>query len=390
MLKRKIIPKANYLLEKFPVISVTGPRQSGKTTLIRNYFPDYTYYNLEMPDFREWATSDPKEFLNTIGEKVILDEIQRVPDLFSYIQVFSDERNTTGQYILSGSQNFLLMQNISQSLAGRVAILKLLPFSLAEIKESTIKYEIEKLIFNGLYPRIYDKNIAPQDYYPNYLQTYIERDVQLLRNIVNQNNFIQFVRLCAGRAGQIINHASLANDAGISVSTVKEWLSILEASYIVYFLYPHPKNYNKRLIKMPKMYFYDTGLLCYLLKIKTYNDLQYHFAKGAIYENFVINDILKQIYNRCEVPAAYFWRDKNGHEIDLILELNNKIYPIEIKAAKTMSTDYFKNLTYYNKISGNPAEYSYVFYAGDNKFKMAEGNLIGIDFLHNFIEQIDK
>ncbi|MCF6358864.1 MAG: AAA family ATPase, partial [Draconibacterium sp.] len=269
MISRTLSDKLKYFAKLYPVISVTGSRQSGKTTLVKQVFANYKYFNLEDVDIRNFAITDPKGFLGNAGNGMILDEIQRVPELFSYIQNIVDESDKTGQFIITGSQNFLLMESITQTLAGRIAILKLLPFSNFELKKANlISDNFRTQIFKGAYPRLYDKNIPPKDFYPFYIQTYLERDVKQIRNISNQNTFIRFIKMCAGRVGQLLNIANLANDCGITQVTAKAWLSELEASYIIYFLQPHSKNFNKRLVKMPKMYFCETGLVCSLLGIK--------------------------------------------------------------------------------------------------------------------------
>ncbi len=376
MINRILTHKLLYFADLYPVVSVTGPRQSGKTTLVKQAFPNYQYVTLEDIDTRNIALNDPKGFLESHKNGLVIDEIQRIPELFSYIQGIVDKTNNSGQFIITGSQNFLLMENISQTLAGRIAILKLLPFSFEELNKNNLlpdKYEL--LIFNGFYPRLYDKQISPTDFYPFYIQTYIERDVKLLRNITNHNSFIRFIKMCAGRTGQLLNITELANSCGITQITTKSWLSILEASYIIYFFRPHYKNYNKRLTKMPKLYFYDTGLVCSLLGIKNKEQLKTHFLFGALFENFIINEFIKHAYNNAINPELYFWRDKHGKEIDLIIETSDKLIPIEIKAGKTFSIDYFKNLKYWNKISGNTSENAYVIYGGSESHKTKDGQI---------------
>jgi predicted AAA+ superfamily ATPase len=370
MIKRSITRKVLHLASLFPVVSVTGPRQSGKTTLVRSAFPDYKYVTLEDPDTRMIALNDPRKFLQNHKKGLIIDEAQRVPELFSYIQGVVDQSNKEGEFILTGSQNFLLLEKISQSLAGRVAVLKLLPFSLGELQLAGIETKnVDKLIFDGLYPRIYDKKISPLDFYPFYIQTYVERDVKLIKNIVNQSTFIRFMKMCAGRTGQLLNISELANSCGITQITVNSWLSILQASYIVYLLQPHHKNFNKRLVKMPKLYFYDTGLACSLLGIREESQLPMHFIYGGLFENFIINELIKNTFNKGGNPGYYFWRDKTGKEIDLIAEKNNVLIPIEIKAGKTFSLDFLKNLKYWNKLSGSNLENTHVIYGGDNSFE---------------------
>ena len=341
---RRIVVHLKEMLEKFPVVSLTGPRQSGKTTILRSAFSEYKYFNLERIDIREMISADFLGFLKEAGTKVIFDEAQNLPELFSYIQVVSDERRLNGQYILSGSQSFLLNNHISQSLAGRVSVNVLLPFDIREL--SVIgDFDPAQLIINGFYPRIYDQKIKPSDFYPSYLQTYIERDIRTLRSVENLQTFSRFLGLCAGRTGQIVNLSSLANDAGVSVNTVKAWLSLLESSYIIYLLQPYHRNFNKRLIKSPKLYFYDTGVVSSLLRINDPAMLSTHYLYGALFENLVISEIIKSQVHRGERPSVWYWRESNGQEIDCIVDRgDNRIDALEIKAGQTFTSEYLKNL----------------------------------------------
>ena len=365
MILRTLEHKLIELSKKFPVISLTGPRQSGKTTLVRYVFSEYFYVSLEEPDTRLYAQSDPRGFLNNHPEGMIIDEVQQVPELFSYIQSIVDESNRVGQFILTGSQNFLLLEKISQSLAGRVAILKLLPFSLDELDRANLQHiHFEPVLLQGFYPRIYDKNIAAEDYYPNYIQTYLERDVRQIKNITDLNSFTRFLKLCAGRIGQLINLSALGQEAGITHSTAKAWISLMEASYILFLLHPHHRNYNKRLVKSPKLYFYDTGLACSLLGITQTKHLESHYLRGSLFENMIIADLYKSFTNIGQEPPISFWRDKTGHEIDLLIESGNDVKPIEIKSGLTISSDFFKNLNYFNNLSGQPARQSTLIYGG--------------------------
>ena len=376
MIKRVIKDKIIQLAEKFPVISVTGPRQSGKTTLIKSIFPDYCYESLEDPDTRLFAINDPRKFLN-VEKKMIIDEIQRAPELFSYMQSNTDKTNINGQFIISGSQSFLLNQHFSQSLAGSVAILNLMPLSLFELMDHGIPVSgYEKLIYQGFYPRLYDRNIEPVDFYPNYIQTYIERDVRLLQNIHDLTLFIRFLKLCAGRIGQLLNINSLANDCGVSPNTAKSWVSVLGASFIIFLLQPHFKNFNKRLVKMPKLYFIDTGLASSLLEIQSENQLSTHYLRGALFENFIISEFIKTRLNHGLRNNCYFWRDNKGMEIDCIIESGNRLTPIEIKSGNTFNQDFFRNLNYWNKLSGNPVKSSYVIYGGDSYQDTKDGTLL--------------
>jgi len=375
MIQRELKNKLIHLADKFPVISVTGPRQSGKTTLIKTTFPEYKYETLEDPDTRLFAQNDPRAFLEG-SKKMVIDEIQRVPELFSYIQSISDENNIGGQFIISGSQSFLMNEKISQSLAGRVAILHLMPFSYGELIQGGYDFpDFNELIFNGFYPRIYDKKIAPADFYPNYIQTYIERDVRQLKNIQDLNLFVRFLKLCAGRTGQLLNLSSLANETGISVNSAKAWLSVLEASFIIFMLQPHYKNFNKRLVKMPKLFFFDTGLIASLLEVQSAQQLSTHYLQGAIFENFIISELLKNRYHKGLRNNLYFWRDHKGMEIDCIIENGNDLIPLEIKSAKTYSESFFKNIVAWRKLSGKATDNCYVIYGGDKKAKTSMGNL---------------
>ncbi len=375
MIKRNLKDKLLQLAEKFPIVSVTGPRQSGKTTLVRSVFPDYSYENLEDPETRLFAQNDPRSFLN-LSERMIIDEIQRVPELFSYLQTLTDNQNVEGQFIISGSQSFLMNENISQSLAGRVAILNLLPFSFEELKFGNIRIsEPVDLLFQGFYPRLYDKGIAPEDFYPNYIQTYIERDVRQLKNIQDLDLFVRFMKLCAGRTGQLLNLSSLANDTGISVNTAKSWISLLETSFIIYLLQPHHKNFNRRLVKMPKLYFFDTGLVSSLLEIQSSKQLSTHYLYGAIFENFIISELLKDRFHRGLRSNLYFWRDHKGVEIDCIIEQGDKLIALEIKSAKTYTESFFKNIAYLEKISDRGIYQSVVIYGGDRSISTKQGEL---------------
>lgn len=378
MINRTLESKLLQLLEIFPIVSVTGPRQSGKTTLVRKTFSNLPYVSLENPDDRQFAQEDPRKFLGNFPDGAVFDEVQRVPEIFSYLQGVVDE-DQKKKYILSGSQNFLLAEQISQSLAGRVGILKLLPFSMAELKSAQLLGKtFDEVAYTGFYPRIFDRKIQPEDFYPNYIQTYVERDVRQLTQVSNLNTFSTFLRLCAGRAGQLLNLSELSNDIGISIGTARSWIKILESRFILFRLYPHYKNFNKRLVKMPKLYFYDTGLLSYLLGLREHAQLQIHFAKGAIFENLIIAELLKRSYHRGLAPHLYFWRDHKGKEIDLLIEQNPELLiPVEIKSGATKSMRFFEGLKYWNQLSGNAAENAYVVYGGDEDMVTAAGQLIG-------------
>lgn len=378
MIQRTLTSRIKELSEKYPVITLTGPRQSGKTTLLRYAFPHYQYVSLEDLDIREFAEADPRGFLSSYPKHVIIDEAQRVPSLFSYIQTRVDSENETGMYILSGSHNFLLMEKISQSLAGRTAVLCLMPLSHEEMAESGIlSGDIDEEIFMGGYPRIFDKNIKPTDYYPFYIQTYVERDVRLLKNVGDLTRFMRFIKLCAGRIGQLLNVSSLANETGVSVPTAAAWLSVLEASYICYQLKPDWNNFTKRLVKSPKLYFYDTGLACSLLGINDVHQVNTHYLRGGLFENMVVNRFLKNSLNANAEPDLRFWRDSSGNEVDLLVYDSGHPVAYEIKSGATFSPAFFKGLTKWAEISGNPTETLKVIFGGNQRLKTSNGELIG-------------
>ncbi len=377
MIQRDLSSKLKELYEQYPVVTVTGPRQSGKTTLVKAVFPDWTYVSLEEPDVREFALTDPRGFIAAYPKGAILDEVQRAPELFSYIQTHVDEIGKEGIYILTGSFNFGLMEGISQSLAGRVAILELLPFSFSELEQANrLPGSIEELMFTGCYPRLYDRRLDPQQWYANYVTTYLERDVRQVKNVTDLSVFQRFLKMCAYRSGQILNLSSLGDDCGISHNTAKSWLSILEAGYIVYLLKPHYKNFNKRLIKSPKLYFYDTGLLSYLLGVFSPEVLTTHASRGHIFETWVVSELLKGRLHRGLRENIYFWRDNTGHEIDCIVDQGDVLLPIEIKSGKTVSQDFFKGLRFWAKISGTVGSNMYVVYAGSIDQARKEGQVI--------------
>ncbi len=378
MIARTIQQKIEILASKFPVVTLTGPRQSGKSTLLRHAFPDYQYVSLENLDVRTFATEDPHGFLKTYPRHVIIDEAQRVPTLFSYIQTHVDEVDEPGLYILSGSHNFLLMETVNQSLAGRTAILKLLPFSHDEkVSGGILPSTIDEEIFYGGYPRIFDKNISPTDYYPFYLQTYVERDVRMMKNIGDLSAFIRFLKLCAGRIGQLLNLSSLANDCGISVPTASSWLSLLEASYICHLLRPDWNNFSKRLVKTPKLYFYDTGLACSLLDISSPSQLATHYLRGGLFENLVITNFLKRAWNKGYEADLRFWRDSQGNEVDLLL-YDGSTHPTayEIKSGATFNTDFFSGLTKWASLSDTPTTSLNVIYSGKDTLTTSKGTLL--------------
>jgi uncharacterized protein len=379
MYARELGQEAKRLANFFPVIGILGPRQSGKTTLAQQYFPEYAYFSLETPDIREFAQDDPRGFLRPFETGMILDEIQNVPELFSYIQTLVDASGLKGRFILTGSQNFHLNAHISQTLAGRIALLTLLPLSLKELQQAnSLPATYEHLLFSGAYPRIHAQNIAPTDWYPQYIQTYIERDVRQLKNVTDLSLFQKFVKLCAGRVGQLINWSDLARDCGINYHTAQSWVSLLEASYVLFLLKPYHKSFNKRLVKTPKLYFYDTGLACALLNISSEIYLHSYPLKGNLFESFVVSELMKESYNRARIPQFYFWRDKLGHEIDLIIEgFQGNVQAIEIKSSQKLSQDSFNDLIYWQKIAQKGAEACYLIYGGELEQKRSQGHVFG-------------
>jgi predicted AAA+ superfamily ATPase len=375
---RVIEERLRRLLGKFPVVSVTGPRQSGKTTLLRHLFPEYRYVSLENPDIHDFATQDPRRFLETYDRFVIFDEAQRVPRLFNYLQGKVDEDQLPGQFILSGSQNYLLMQGISQSLAGRVALFRLFPFSFGELRQAGLLPErYEKAIYQGFYPRIYSQNLSASEFYPNYFETYVQRDVQTLTAVQDQVQFRNFVRLCAGRIGQPLNYSTLAADSGISPVTAKAWMGILETSHLVFLLPPYFRNFNKRIIKSPKLYFFDTGLASWLLGITSADDLVAHFARGPLFENLIISEITKQQFQRGSTSELYFWQESNRREIDLLAERSGKLIIAEIKSGTTINASFFDNLLYFNKYAEEAVAQSYLIYGGKENQKRSAAEVRG-------------
>jgi predicted AAA+ superfamily ATPase len=384
MIRRFLHARLTHLAARYPVVVLSGPRQAGKTTLCRAAFPDYPYISLETPDHRAFAMEDPRGFLKQFPDGVILDEVQRNPDLLSYIQTQVDSTARPGQFILTGSQNLLLSEKISQSLAGRSAILNLLPFAKRELfaepawhpdsfpesdLESANSHSLWSIVHSGFYPRIHDQQLDAHEWLASYFQTYVERDVRLLINIGDLETYGRFLRLCAGRAGQLLNYSALAADAGISHMTAKRWLSILQSSYIIALVVPHHENFNKRLVKSPKLYFLDTGLLTYLLGIRQSHEIAFHRHKGAIFENFVFVEMYKSFVNSGLRPDLYFWRDRKNHEIDFLLLREDKVIPIEVKAGETISRDQFTGLQYFYHLTGDRCLHPTLIYAGDENYQ---------------------
>lgn len=386
-IKRSLSSKLKQLINQYPIVSVTGPRQSGKTTLVKSCFPNKPYISLEDPDIRKFAIDDPRSFLKQYENGAILDEIQNTPDLFSYIQTIVDRKNRNGLFILTGSQNFLLLEKISQTLAGRTAVLRLLPFSLNELsKVNKFPKNIYQAIFKGGYPRLYQRKVDVHDWCGNYIQTYIERDVRTIQNIGNLQDFQRLLSLCANRVGQLINLTSLANDCGLSHNTVKSWISVLEASFIVFLLKPHFKNFNKRLVKTPKLYFNDTALVCYLLGIKKESDIINHYNRGPLFENYIISEIVKYFYNKGESPPVYFWRNKTGHEIDCLIDKGKELIPVEIKSGETVNNDFFRNIKYWNTLADSRE--SYLIYGGSENQKRSIATVLSWENLNSLFLKV--
>ena len=355
MIQRGASSKIKQLAKKFPAVGLLGPRQSGKTTLAKELFPKKPYVSFENQDNILLVTKDPRAFLDQYKTGAIFDEIQRVPQLLSYLQgVIDDQPNKVGLFIITGSQNLLLLESISQTLAGRIAFIHLLPFSFTELASSKHGTQsLNKLILNGGYPRLYDRKIKPVDFYPNYLLTYVERDVRQIKNITNLAMFQRFLKVCASRVGQEVNYTSIGNDTGVDQKTVLSWFGILEASFIAFRLQPFYNNLGKRLTQMPKLYFYDTGLCCSLLELETESHVNTHPLRGALFENLIILELLKARFNNGQRSNLFYWRDRTGNEIDVLLDQSAQVVPIEIKTSATFTSDYVKGINYWKKINPN-------------------------------------
>lgn len=377
MIPRLLQHKLVELSRKFPFVALTGPRQSGKSTLVGMSFPDYEKVSLEDLDNRTFAAEDPRGFLASYPDKTVIDEVQRVPSLLSYLQTHADRVNKPGMYILTGSQNLNLMEAVDQSLAGRVGLLTLMPFSHKELRAAgKMPDSANEAIFKGCFPRIYDQDISPADYYQSYVKTYVQRDVRELKAIGALRTFNRFVKLCAGRIGQLLNKSSLAVECGVSAPTIDSWLSVLETSCIIHFLSPDFRNFSKRLVKTPKLYFCDTGLACSLLEIRSVPQLDTHYLRGNLFENMIVNEFLKESYNRGQDPSLTFWRDNVGHEVDLIRSEAGAQQAFEIKSGATFSPDYFKGLAFWAKLSEVPAESRTVVYGGDRSWQTSNGSVL--------------
>lgn len=384
--QRKMASELLEMARCYPIVTVIGPRQAGKTTLVKQCFPKKDYVSLEDPDHRELAQSDPRGFLNKFLQGAILDEIQRAPQLLSYLQGIVDASNNNGQFILTGSHQLALHEAISQSLAGRTAILKLLPLSLEELKDAGIDMPLYESMYVGSYPRLYSNNINPTKYYRDYLQTYVEKDVRLMINIKDISLFQSFIKLCAGRIGQVFNSQSISNELGVSHHTVNNWLSMLEASFLIFRLPPYFENFGKRIIKSPKLYFTDVGLALYLLDITKEDQIFRDPLKGSLVENFIILEVRKHLYNKGSDASLYYYRDSNQNEIDLVFRSANTLVPVEIKSSQTYSSHFLKSLKYFQSLIGARFETGFVIYTGEAQQKIHEFHLLNYKNLQPLYE----
>ncbi len=378
MIQRQITSELKLLMKEYPVVTITGPRQAGKTTLAKSTYPYFSYCNLESPENRELAQKDAKAFFNRFKPPLILDEVQYVPELLSYIQVISDEKNENGLFIVTGSQQLLLNEKITQSLAGRAALLTLLPLTIHELKSHHIQLDRDQYLFKGFMPRIYDKNQDSTKAYRNYLQTYIERDLRQLIQIKDLSLFEVFIKLLAGRVGQLVNLSMLSNEVGVSSKTLNEWLSILEASYMVYRLRPYYENFGKRMIKSSKIYFTDVGLLRYLLGIHAEEQISRDPLFGQIFENLVVVELLKYKLNKGEDPNLYFYRDSNHSEVDVVYQSGRQLIPIEIKSAMTFNKNFAKGIHYFQKITPKATK-GFIIYSGDLVFESEDYTVLNFE-----------
>ncbi len=370
MIRRHAEPYLKRLARDYPAVAITGPRQSGKTTLTRKVFDDRPYVSLENPDEREFAESDPRGFLQRYRAGAVFDEVQRCPALFSYLQQVIDEGPRECRFILTGSQQFGLMSKITQTLAGRIASLTLLPFSYKEWYNGRLNGDLTlgHVLFQGLYPPVLDRSLEPSTWYKNYVQNYVERDLRQIAQIGDLRLFGIFLRMCAARSGSLLNLSALASDCGIAVNTAKNWISILEASYIVFLLQPHHSNFGKRLIKTPKLYFYDSGLLSYLLSIDSKETLEIHSMRGQLFETYVVSELKKLIENTGRMDRLFFWRDRTGHEVDMIIERAQRLFAVECKSGKTIAPDWLKSLLQWSEIARGEAIQLFLVYGGDEHF----------------------
>lgn len=386
---RPVVQSIRSLLSQYPIVSITGPRQSGKTTMLKEQFDDYQYVNMELSTVREFATRDPQGFFDSLKDKVILDEVQRVPELFSYLQVIVDEERRMGRFILSGSQSFGLLRSIQQSLAGRIAILELLPFDQEELRSAALLSDQYVLsILRGSYPALHDRGIPPQTFYRNYIRTYVERDVPEVLDIKDAGSFRNFIRAIAARVGSVMNWTKLSSDASISFATSKNWMSILESSYVAFTLPAYTKSFSKRIVKSPKVFFYDTGLLCYLLGIKSIDALNKSRYKGHIFENYIVSEIIKHAKHGSTDILPFYWRDSNGNEVDLIFKEADHYKVIEIKSGMTIKMNQFKGLHYFGDvIESHETIEKHLVYGGNQNYQFTDVHIHSWDRLVDLVKE---
>jgi predicted AAA+ superfamily ATPase len=367
MIARRASTTLATLARGYPVVAITGPRQSGKTTLAKAQFPDKPYVSLEDPDTRAYAEEDPRGFLGRYANGAVIDEVQRCPALFSYLQTQVDHDGRMGQFVLTGSQQFGLLSHITQTLAGRVGLVQLLPFSLRELQDAAAPIDsVDELLWRGLYPPIHDRGLAPEQWLANYVMTYLERDLRQIIELRNLSLFQRFLKLCAARCGQLLNMSSLANDCGVTHKTIGAWLLVLEASYVVFMLQPHHQNFGKRLVKTAKLYFHDTGLAAHLMGIRDTAHLSIHSARGALFENFVVSELLKNRFNQGLASNLYFWRNNTGEEVDVLIEQGETLMPVEIKSGQTFNPDFLTGLHKWARYAGPVAQPAHLVYGGDS------------------------
>ena len=374
MIRRQASALLVQMSKGFPVVALTGPRQSGKTTLARQAFPDKPYFSLEDPEIRQRLAADPRQFFAILPDGAVLDEVQRCPEVFSYLQGVVDERERMGEFVITGSQQFGLLDNITQSLAGRVGLLQLLPLSLAELTATGLNARtLEQTVWMGGYPALFDQRRQleqPAQWLSAYASTYIERDVRQVLEVSKLSLFQRFVLMCAARTGQLLNLSALAADCGISHTTARSWMTVLEASYVVYLLQPYHQNFGKRLVKMPKLYFLDTGLLCHLLRIDNAQTLATHALRGAIFESWVVSETLKHRFNQALPADIYFWRDNHGVEVDLVFEHAGKLHAVEIKSGATFTTDWVPACQRWQRYAGAVAADPVLVYGGQDSYSV--------------------
>lgn len=378
MFDRALSPTLNRLAQSFPVVAVTGPRQSGKTTLVRRVFADKPYVSLEDPAERAFALEDPRGFLARFGAGAVFDEAQRWPDLFSYLQGLVDADRSPGRFILTGSQQFGLLSGVTQSLAGRVGMTRLLPLALGELPAGDVEsLGLDGLMLRGLYPALHAQPVTPEDWFASYVATYVERDVRQVLNVQDLSAFQRFLRLCAGRTGQLLNLSALAGEAGIAQSTARAWMSVLEASDLVYLLPPYHRNFGKRVVKSPKLYLVDVGLACWLLGIRSVEVLNLHPLRGALFEAWVVGEFLKARLNAGQPPDLYFWRDNNGLEADIVFEMAGRLQSVEIKSGQTVTPDYIRAGQKAARFADGEALPPWLIYAGKESYERSGVRVMG-------------